>query len=627
MVGPLEDELAEVTQALPAARRERLEVAHRNALRLLKLVSALLDLSRVESGRILANYRPTDLSTMTSELVSMFRSAVERAGLTLMLEVEPPPEPVYVDHEMWDKIVLNLMSNAFKHTFQGGICARLRYLSGTVELEIADTGIGISEQDQPRLFERFQRVSGARSRTRDSTGIGLALVRELSRLHGGEVRVVSQLGNGAAFTVSLQRGKAHLPPENVGFEEAAGAPGGAGVAAYVQEALQWSPPSAHAESSAAGPARSGSRLDQPVQAHASRPVILVADDNADMRDYIGRLLGSAYQVVSVEDGTTALAAVIEKPPDLVLSDVMMPGLDGFGFLRALRANERTQRLPVILLSARAGEDSAVEGLEAGADDYLVKPFSARELLARVRTNLELARVRKQWAEHLELANQELEAFSYSVSHDLRTPLRAIDGFSRAILTRKAQQLDDEGKAYLNRVRAAAGRMSELIDELLSLARVSRVPIHRQSVDLSQVARSVASSLHEQNATYRVDFASEECLVAHADARLVRIVFENLLGNSWKFTARRSDPEVRVGRLAERDVPTFFVRDNGAGFDQAYVRRLFQPFQRLHADSDFRGSGVGLAIVHRIVTRHGGSIWAEGQENQGATFYFTLSERA
>ncbi|MGC4094607.1 MAG: ATP-binding protein [Polyangiaceae bacterium] len=623
LVGPLEDELAETVNTLPAARRERVAVAHRSALRLLKLVNMLLDLSRVESGRLLANYRPTDLSTLTSELVSMFRSAFERAGLTLVLTLEPLPEPIYVDHEMWEKIVLNLMSNAFKHTFQGSIRVTLRALPGSVEFEVADTGIGIAESDLPHLFERFQRVKGARSRTAEGTGIGLALVRELSRLHGGEVRVASRLGHGAVFTVSLPRGKAHLPAANVGAE-ASTSRGGAGVAAYVQEALQWSLPAGPTESSAEG--STPPEPDYSDRARTRKPLILVADDNADMRDYIERLLGNAYRVVCVADGAEALRVATKRHPDLVLSDVMMPGLDGFEFLRALRADARTQPVPVILLSARAGEDSAVEGLEAGADDYLVKPFSARELRARVRTHLDLARVRRQWAEHLEHANQELEAFSYSVSHDLRTPLRAIDGFSKAILSQKAHLLDEQGKSYLARVRAATARMSDLIDELLNLSRVSRVPLHRQSVDLSRTVRVVVGDLQEQYPMRHVDFSVEDDLLAQVDPRLVKIVFENLLGNSWKFSSRRSDPQVHVGQLPDCDPPTYFVRDNGVGFDQTYAHRLFQPFQRLHADGDFRGSGVGLAIVHRIVTRHGGSVWAESRENHGATFYFTLSEK-
>jgi len=306
----------------------------------------------------------------------------------------------------------------------------------------------------------------------------------------------------------------------------------------------------------------------------------------------------------------------------LLTDVMMPRLDGIQLLRAVRADVRSRQLPVIFLSARAGEEAALEGIEAGADDYLVKPFAARELLARVRTHVELSRARRDWTAHLEQTNQELEAFSYSVSHDLRTPLRAIDGFSKAMLVQKSEQLDEEGKRYLGRVRKAANRMSELIDELLALSRVSRAPLRRQTTSFTSLAERVAREQREQQPAHAVNFDVEPNLVVHADARLLEILIEKLLENSWKFTVGSNDARVRVGRVTA-DTPTFYVADNGAGFDQTYAHRLFQPFQRLHTDADFPGTGIGLAIVQRIVARHGGRIWAEGREGHGATFYFSL----
>jgi signal transduction histidine kinase len=617
LAGPLEDELAEREQPLPPDRRERLVTAHRNTQRLIKLVNVLLDFSRIEAGQALARYRPTDLGTLTSELASMFRSAIERAGLCLVVEVEPRSAPVLVDREMWEKIVLNLISNAFKHTFEGRIEVRLRFLPSAAQLTVTDTGIGIDERELPHLFERFHRVVGARSRTHEGTGIGLALVRELSRLHGGDVSVTSQLGKGSSFTVLIPLGSQHLPPAQID-SEATARPSGADVAAYVQEALHWSAPSVEISEEQGAPDASGAG------ARAVHGRVLLADDNADMRAYVSGLLKADYAVAAVADGQAALELVPSFDPDIVLTDVMMPRLDGTGLLRALRADARTRHLPIILLSARAGEESAVEGIEAGADDYLVKPFSARELLARVRTHVELARSRRDWAEHLERSNQELEAFSYSVSHDLRTPLRAIDGFSKAILTRKSDQLDDEAKQYLFRVRRAAARMSDLIDELLNLSRVSRAPLQRQNLSLTALANQVAKTLSEQQPARAVHFQADPELNAYADPRLLRIVLENLLENSWKFTGRRSDAEVRIGQVAGAPEPIYFVMDNGAGFDQTYAHRLFQPFQRLHADSDYPGTGIGLAIVQRIISRHGGRIWAEGRENQGATFYFTLT---
>ncbi len=618
IAGPLDDELAEREHPLPEHRRQRLETARRNTLRLLKLVNNLLDFSRLEAGRTLARYRPTELGTLTSELASLFRSAIERAGLTLTVEIEPIPEPVFVDRDMWEKIVLNLMSNAFKHTFDGGIYVRLRAKDGAAELTVADTGIGIAARELPQLFERFQRVLGARSRTHEGSGIGLALVRELSKLHSGDARVDSTEGQGSCFTVTVPLGSAHLPAELLELNVSA-KPTGTDVAAYVQDALQWSqvsivePPDAAAE-------LEGAADDDAAIKHGK---VLLADDNPDMRAYIAGLLQSTYQVATVPDGQAALELAPTFEPDLILADVMMPRLSGTGLLRALRNDPRTSQIPLILLSARAGDEAAIEGIEAGADDYLTKPFAARELLARVRTHVALARARHEHAVHLEQANQELEAFSYSVSHDLRTPLRTIDGFSKALLTHKSGQLDDEGQDYLRRVRRASERMAELIDELLNLSRVSRAPLNRHTISLSKLSEIVAANLVELQPNREVKFKTEGGLTAFADPRLLQIVLENLLENSWKFTRFQPNAQVCVGRLAGDDTPTYFVRDNGAGFDQSYAQRLFQPFQRLHLERDYPGTGIGLAIVQRIVARHGGRVWAEGQEQQGATFYFTL----
>ena len=391
LVGPLEDGLADVGTPLPPVHRERQEVAHRNALRLLRLVNTLLDFSRIEAGRIDAHFEPTDLASFTAELASVFRSAIEKAGLELVVDCDPQPALVYVDREMWEKIVLNLLSNAFKFTFEGRITVQLRSLGDHVELRVADTGVGIPQADLPRMFERFHRVKHSRARTHEGTGIGLALVQELARFHGGSATVASEEGRGTTFLVTVQTGTAHLPSERITASRQRPSTS-IGVIPYVEEALRWLPTT---DASGQGPSSVAETIAGVVDPSKTAARVLVADDNADMRDYLRRMLGQHYRVEVVGDGRTALDRIRHEAPDLVLADVMMPTLDGFGLVAAIRADEHSRSLPVILLSARAGEEARIEGLNAGADEYLVKPFSARELLACVASQLALARVRRE----------------------------------------------------------------------------------------------------------------------------------------------------------------------------------------------------------------------------------------
>ncbi|MGW5668373.1 SpoIIE family protein phosphatase [Micromonospora sp. NPDC003776] len=393
IMGPV-DELRGRLQDADEPVREELDVIRRNALRLSKLVNSLLDFSRIEAGRVQARYEPVDLAAVTADLASVFRSAFERAGLAFTVDCPPLPDPVYVDRGMWEKVVLNLLSNALKFTFDGAVRVVLRGEDGQAVLRVEDTGIGVAADEMPRLFERFHRIENARSRSDEGSGIGLALVKELVVLHGGTITAASVVGAGTTFTIRLPLGTAHLPADAL----APTAIGRAPVSAepFVQEALRWLPSEPAAAPAAAGPAS----VDEPVAPllGGSAARVLVADDNADMREYLTRLLRSAgHRVEGVADGQAALDAVRAHTPDLVVSDVMMPRLDGLQLVAALRADPRTAGTPVLLLSARAGQEASIEGLEAGADDYLVKPFAAAELLARVRANVELARLRNHHA--------------------------------------------------------------------------------------------------------------------------------------------------------------------------------------------------------------------------------------
>jgi signal transduction histidine kinase/DNA-binding response OmpR family regulator len=390
MLGPLAEVAADAT--LSAAAREQLTVARRNSLRLLKLVNSLLDFSRLEAGRIRASFEPTDLAALTSDLASTFRAAIERAGLQFAVTCPPLAQPVHVDREMWEKIVLNLLSNALKFTLAGRIAIRLRAAGTQALLEVADTGSGIPQSELPRIFERFHRVEGIAARTQEGSGIGLAMVQELVKLHGGTITVRSQPGAGSVFQVRLPLGTAHLPADQIRSPRTAGS-ASVGTHAYLEEAQRW----ISGASDGSGDSLSSGEWPLPhrLAGTAARGRIIVADDNADMRAYLRELLSPTYRVETVSTGEEALEAVGRGRPALVLADVMMPRCSGLQLLDRLRADERTREIPIVLLSARAGEEARVEGLRAGADDYLVKPFSGRELLARIGTLLELTRMRAE----------------------------------------------------------------------------------------------------------------------------------------------------------------------------------------------------------------------------------------
>ncbi|HEX2689569.1 MAG TPA: ATP-binding protein [Kofleriaceae bacterium] len=369
LMGPMQNAQ---TSTDPALRGADLDVAYRNAQRLLKLVNQLLDFSRIEAKRMQLAPHPTDLGSLTADLASAFRSAVEQTGIALNVDCPPLLHPVQVDPEMWEKIVLNLLSNAFKFTFTGAIDVVLVDREDHVELVVRDTGVGIPPGQQARVFERFHRVEGSRARTHEGSGIGLSLVRDLITLHGGAIELCSEVGVGTTFTVTIPRVQRDATGTTV--TTATGEKD-----AFVAEVMRWLP-----DQAAGGP-----------QLATASARILVADDNADMREYLRRLLSEQWRVDVVSHGKQALEAARERPPDLVVSDVMMPELDGFGLLAELRADPRTATIPVVLLSARAGEEAIAEGLRAGADDYIVKPFTASNLLVRIEAQLATSRARAE----------------------------------------------------------------------------------------------------------------------------------------------------------------------------------------------------------------------------------------
>lgn len=386
ILGSLEELLRKKDREVDGESKVTVETTHRNALRLLRLVNNLLDFSRIDAGRKKAQFQLVDIGQFTRELASNFSSLIENAGLSYTIDIESISDPVYVDKLMWEKIVFNLISNAFKYTLTGGITIALGNYDGNIILSVKDTGVGIPEEELPNMFQRFHRVQNAAGRTYEGTGIGLSLVNELVKLHSGSVGVTSKVGVGTEFTVKIPAGIADIPAHQIVVDQADLASSFSDV--FIDEAfsaVQNSLPSNGSES---------------LKASNHEGKVLIVDDNADMRGYIKGLMQTQFHVVTARNGKEALEVIQNDRPDIILSDIMMPVMDGVQLMKAIKANPDLNRLPIILVSARAGEEARIEGYETGADDYLVKPFSAKELLARITSQIKLSKARKEVEDNL-----------------------------------------------------------------------------------------------------------------------------------------------------------------------------------------------------------------------------------
>ena len=656
MLGPLEEEISERGELA-----ERITMVHRNGLRLLRLVNTLLDFSRIEAGRVRAAYRPTDLAEYTAELASNFRSACERAGLALTVDCPALPQPVYVDADMWERIVLNLVSNAFKYTLSGGITITVRAVGDErAELVVTDTGVGIPADELPRIFDRFHRIEGQVGRTMEGTGIGLALVNELVQLHGGTIDVQSEPGVGTSVRIAVPFGHTHLPAEHVSEARGRTMPEGIATASFVAEAMRWLPEADSGDEGGGGILDATSVLVEAGQERdvdAKRSRILLADDNADMRDYVERLLGAQYDVQTAEDGEAALEMIRQELPDLVLSDVMMPRLDGFGLLAAIRAEPRLRDLPVILVSARAGEEARVEGLDAGADDYLVKPFAARELLARVRSNLEMARIRREAADQLRSLNESLERrvaeeiaermrveeslrqaqkmeavgqLTGGVAHDFNNLLTAICGGADTLRRLLPKQLGPDEARLRRAVRMiedGAQRAATLTHRLLAFAR--RQALDPRPLDANKLVAGMSELLRR---TLGESIAVETVL---AGGLWRTMTDPNQLENALlNLAVNARDAMPGGGRLTIETANTFLdetyavghpevlpgqyvmiaVSDTGTGMSADTIEHVFEPF--FTTKEIGQGTGLGLSQVYGFIKQSNGHIKIYSELGQG-----------
>ena len=606
LLGPLE-ELLTRTETWAQSDRELIHTVHRNGLRLLKLVNSLLDFARIEAGRAQVRLEQTDLAAFTADIAGSFRSAIETAGLRFTVACDPLPRPVGVDRDMWEKIVLNLLSNALKYTMSGSIDLRLSGGPDGIRLAVSDTGIGIPDAEHERIFDRFHRIATAQGRTHEGTGIGLALVRELARLHGGDAQVASDPGRGSTFTVSLPWGSgATVPPDGADL-----APTPVSAHAFLAEAGRWSGPSA----TDAGRAETAG--------DGIRGRVLVVDDNADMRDYLLRLLGTEFTVITAADGVEALRIIRDDKPDLVLSDVMMPRLDGFGLLAALRNDPSLRDVPVVLLSARAGEEASVEGLDVGADDYLVKPFSARELAARVKSNLTMARLRREVASahHDAERMRALGQLTSGVAHDFNNLLMVLRGAVHLV----GRRTDDPGlRSVLGHATEAIERGALMTRQLLSFSRRQR--LDPQPVDLNGLLEELAPVLDRAfPENIRVELKLDDVPVVLLDRTELDAALLNLAVNArdampdgglLRFETKLADAAAGSPPHGGGRFVCMRVVDSGSGMPPDVAQRAFEPFFTTKPVG--KGTGLGLSQVYGFASQSGGRVAINSRTGDGTT---------
>ena len=458
------------------------------------------------------------------------------------------------------------------------------------------------------IFERFFYVDEGSSRQFSGVSLGLAMVKDFIELHGGTITLSEGDESGAVFTLELPL----LAPPNAIVNPEKDA------AIYKKEAVpsfihKLSSPHTHVMTS----------FKPELQQHL--PLVLIVEDNIDVNQYICGVLSSSYRTVSAYDGEEGLDKARELRPDLILSDIMMPKMDGIQLIYEIRKLDELIEVPIIILSAKIDDELCVKLLSAGAQDYLAKPFSHAELRARVANLINLKKVRDDLQhknDELSIANKELDAFSYSISHDLRNPLQAIAGFTQLLLD--DFKFDDEAREYLTDILTSSRRMEELINDLLTFSKAIRSSIDLELVDLSEIAREILTMLHNQHPERVVKVDIQDNMIAKCDSHLIKILLENVLSNAWKYTSKTDNAKIEFGIIPGTE-PTYFVRDNGVGFEQSKADKLFTPFSRLHAEKDFPGTGIGLAIVKRIIERHEGNITVKSSPGKGTTFYMTLTK--
>jgi signal transduction histidine kinase len=600
ILSPLESILSGKHGAIPPEQQKFLNTIHNNSLRLLQMVNGLLDFSKVEAGKMNVHREPTDIAFLIKTILNDFESMMRGKKIALSYDIEFSNKYVLLDRYLFERILFNLLSNAAKFTEDDGKVFVRAYMEGdNLYLSVADTGIGIPEAAMKSLFQKFSQVEGSSIRRFEGTGLGLAMVKEFAELLGGTVTVKSEVNNGSTFTVRCLAPTTQTKPDENKLTE--------------KRSLI--------------PLYQTTQVDENMASDGGSdlPKVLICEDNQELSAYIVSVLHGICQIKTAPDGERALELVHSWNPDLVLSDVMMPKKDGISVCREIKSNQATSKISVVLLTALTHREAMMKGWEVKADEYLFKPFHPEELLTRINSLLSAVRDRKntefileQKNKQLVEANAELESFSYSVSHDLRAPLRSINGYTKILEEDLSDRLDEQGRRTLNKIIQNTSRMNKLIDDLLEFSKLGRKELEKRNIDTTKLVQSIVEEMKP-----KANVVVNDLIRAQADHALITQVWINLISNAIKYSEKKANPTVEVGSsLSNREV-IYYVRDNGAGFNMEYSDKLFGVFQRLHKENEFQGTGIGLALVKRIVMKHHGRVWAEGKVNEGATFYFSL----
>ncbi|MBL9003779.1 MAG: response regulator [Myxococcales bacterium] len=619
---PIEELIARAN--LPDSVDNTLQVVLRNALRLHRLIDGLLDLARLEAGQLHLRVSAIELPQLIKNIVAAFQPAIESLGLTLDLKLPETPvsEVVLGDSEKLEVVLTNLLGNAAKFTERGGhIEVRLRELpeKHAVEIDVIDDGPGIPLSDQPHVFERFRRVESP-GRKQGGAGIGLALVKELVELHGGTVSVDSAPGAGACFTVRLKTGSEHLHARNNAESS------GDSASADTRLPVSVNPALAHVthgidprlEASGRTSSQTLGMLLPSNMTDQGRAHIVLAEDNADMRAFLSELLAPYYNVTTVTDGKSALTAIQSQLPDVVLADVMMPHLSGIELCRELKSDQRTRTIPVILLTARSGIDETMEGFSSGAADYLVKPFSPRELLVRVSVQLKVRRLTAQVANAARLS--AVGTLAAGVAHEIKNPLNAISTGAAALRKRNELTPTLYGEV-LDMIDECVQRIAEITTALTDHAR----PADGEGVSVFDLRHGLESTLKllsdrlRHNSLHVVRRYDTERLVL-VRPRQLNQVFLNLLDNAMRASPSGGNIYLSLSDTG-RGTIRLTVGDDGPGVPPESRERIFDPFFTTRAPGE--GTGLGLYLSRQIIEAHGGALRVGSSESGGAEFTVEL----